>query len=458
MSPVREDEAALSSILGAILLFGLTVSTITTLQVQYVPVWDEKREGQLMDELSGGMQLLQADIAGQVARGIATPMARPLPLAPPSGFSFFTGSTTPGTLEFTPASPSGLTLDAPRVRLEQVGADLDVLSETWQAVPETTPPALGLVVPDVASVEHLRVRLSSPHTLGHGERITVRVLDDDGDYAGMFVIENRRPASDYAIVTQVFSASDAVTPLTQVTGSWKKTTDQDAFYSDALDPQFGFAAVLAAASKPLTLEFTTTMATAAVALAIADAATGIGPASGVEVTPFTHQTAGGRLVAARENQQFPEQRYVLEYGALILEQSDGIVMVAEPDFSVAVAGGRTALAFAVPEFVGVPDAVAGSSSARVASAPVGPRADLQAFSREMSFTLLTEYAAVWQAYFDETLQAAGLTPGTHYTLGPNPTNTGMALQVVGLTNDLTTDDVALTFSDATLAISLLASG
>lgn len=450
------DDAGLSSVLGAILLFGLVVSTLATLQVQYVPVWDEKREGRLMDQLSGELARLQADLGRQVANRTQTPLGSPLTLAPPEGFALFTSSNGPGTVAFKP-SPAGVgfSFASPRLTLlGQDGANLYMLNEAWDPIAATEATA------NVASVEHLRIRITNPEALADGRAVTLTLLDDDGAYAGKLVVLNRDSGSEYSLVVRVYSAASATTPITQSTDGWKKTaTDQANYYVDALEPAFGFSAVLAAAGKPMTLSWATNMTTAAAALVHTDATTGQVGASGLAVPNFQHSADGGRLVVERQNQRFPAQRYLLEHGALLLAQPDGAAMVAPPAFAASSANGITTVSWAVPELIGAPTTVGGSRSAQVAVVPLGPRVDLAAFAARLTFTLATEHPAVWAAYFDETLRDAGLNPAAgHYAVA---TGAGtVTLQLFGLTADpaSTADDLALRYQDATLSLALLPTG
>jgi hypothetical protein len=455
--PVREDEAALSSVLGAILLFGLLVSTLVTVQVQYVPVWDHQREGRLMDEMAGQLSRLQADLVHQVEDRTGGPAMTPLPLAPPSGFRFFTGSTDPGVLEFQPpAAGAGLTLSTVRLTLlDQSGADLYVLSEDWKPI------VTGSFVPDIESIDHLRLRVSDAHLLADHASVTLTLKDDQGQYAGKLVLIKFRDQDEYQLRTTVYSAASQTVPITQVQDAWKKTTrTEPTFYLDVLDPQLGFTAVLAAASKPLNLTWASTMPTAVASLVHTSASTGSSGISGLVVPQYSHLTGSGRLAAARENQQFPAQRYVLEYGALIVEQGDGAAMVAPPAFSVRTLPGQVAVSWSVPELVGTPASAEGSRAAQVAAAPLGPRVAMRAFAPHLNFTLTTEHGDVWAAYWEQTLRDAGLgAPGGQYAI--TRTATSAKLQVFGPVSaplDTATDDLFLQFHDATLALSLLPSG
>lgn len=462
MSPLLSGRAGgggdegLSSVLGAILLVGLLVSTLATVQVQYVPVWDEKREGRLMDQLSDELARLQADLGRQVANRTTAPLGAPLTLAPPDGFALFTSSTGPGTAAFAPAAAgAGMSFASPRLTLlGQDGANLYMLNEAWDPI------AAAESVPDVASVEHLRIRVADPEALADGRALTLTLLDDGGAYAGKLVVLNRDAGSEYSLVVRVYSAGSATVPITQSTDGWKKTaTDQGHYYVDALEPALGFSAVLAAAGKPMTLSWTTDMATAAAALVHTDATTGHVGASGLQVPNFVHSADGGRLVVERENQRFPAQRYILEYGALLLEQPDGAAMAAPPAFAVASANGLTTVSWAVPELVGAPATVGGSRSARVAAVPLGPRVDLQAFAPQLTFTLATEHPAVWAAYFDEALRDAGLGAAAgHYAVTAGAGT--VTLRLFGLTPDPASmaDDLALRYQDATLSLALLPTG
>lgn len=450
----RQADEGLSSVLGAILLFGLLVSTLATVQVRYVPVWDAEREGRLMDGLSQQMAQLQADVARQVTNRTDTPVGLPLTLAPEGGFTFFTGSSEPGTIAFHPAvAGAGLRLGSTRLTIQnQDGLDLYVLSEDWRSVVHRTN------ITGVVNLDHLRIRIPDPTPLTNGQFVSLTLADDLGRYQGKLVVTKTLDQSEAGLLVQAFSAQNASAPITELMDGWKKTVDSGAFYMDVLDPSLGFAAIAAAAPKPLTLSWATTIAPSNIqaALVYTSETAGRMGAAGLVVPNFNHLADGGRIEASRHNQQFPEQSYVLEYGALIVVQPDGAAMAVPPAFSVRSTPTQVAIGWAVPELTGPPSTIGGTRTAQVSAVPLGSRLDLHAFAPHLTLSLATEHPQVWADYWQGVLHEAGLRAPGHYRITEA---VGIAsLEVFGPSGLAGVNDLYLDYKEATLALTLLPTG
>ena len=449
------DDAGMASVLGAILLFGLVVSTLVTVQAQYVPVWDHQREARLMDAMAGQMAAVQGELARQVANRSTAPVGLPMPLAPAAGLALFQGTSLPGTLSFQPSpGPAGLlTLASTRLTLQPDGPGLYALSEDWQAI------ASGATVANVAEVQHLRVRVHSLADAPDGSTLTLTVLDAAGAYAGKFVLTKIDQDSDYALRTQVFAPASATAAITDGLQSWKHTTPNPDYYADLLEGTLGFDAVLRANPGPFSLKWTSTIPNAEAALVYLSSTAGQVGNTGVVVPNYSHPTASGRLVAARANQRFPQQAYTLEYGALIVDQADGAAMVAPPAFSVRLSNGQALVSWTVPQLTGPAAQVGGARAAQVAVVPLGPRTTLHALAPRLTITVGTTHPAVWQAYWTTALRDAGLDPATGQFLVSTTATTatldlfGPAASPSDLSNDLHLD-----YAEASLAVAIVPSG
>jgi hypothetical protein len=453
--PGTGDEA-ISTVLGAILLFGLLVSTLVTIQVQYVPVWDHQRESRLMDEVSGQLAMAQSALGHEVSNRSRAPVALPVALSPPGGFSFFTGSTQPGVASFKP-SGTGLALRAPNgIRIEsEDGVDLSVLDEQWKTAPMA--PATE-TVDDIASLQHFRVRVLDPTLPNKGVWSFTATLEHEGVYAGKLVLSETVTSSEYSFRTQVFGSKSQTDAITDVTDAWKKTTSQkNPYYIDALERTLGFAAVLSAAEKPATLTWSNAIPGLQTALVKTSYDTGAASGSGNVVANYLHEADGGRIEVARENQRFPSQAYTLEYGALILDQPEGSAMVAPPALSVRQAAGVVKLAWTVPELTGSASSVAGARGVQLAAQPVGGRMELHGVAPRIEVTLDTTHATVWNSYWKAVFDQAGLKSPANYEISP-PTPTQAKLIVYGMSTSATAEDVHVDYEEATLAVSLLPTG
>ena len=139
MTALRRDERAISNVLGAILVFGLLVMTLVTIQVKFVPVWDEEREARHVETVIDQLSLFKADaerLATNVTSGSVTD---PLTISAQGGFSFFQGATLGGSAEFEPsASGAGIVITSPELRiLQSNGQPLYALGEEWTAIPSS---------------------------------------------------------------------------------------------------------------------------------------------------------------------------------------------------------------------------------------------------------------------------------------------------------------------------------
>jgi len=444
----------MASILGAILLFGIAVSTVVTVQAQYVPVWDHEREARLMDSLAGQMAAAQAELARQVANRSTAPTALPIPLAPSSGGpSLFQGSSAPGTLALQPA-PGSFTLSAPQLTFAaQQGTDLFDLSESWTPVPS------GTTLGNVASVDHLRLRLHNPSTLPNNGVLSLTVLDGSGAYAGKLTLTNLDEQSDFALVARVYSAASSTSPITEQLQSWKKTTPDPDFYLDALAPSLGFAAVLHGQPGTFSLRWANGLPGAEETMVYTTGGAAQIGSTGVAVPDYVRTTSSGVLVAGRSNQRFPTQAYSLEYGALLLSQPDGDAMVAPPAFGARLDGGQLQVSWSLPQVTGGPSLVGGARAAQLTVVPLGARLALHAAASRLGFTLATAHPAAWAAYFDGTLRDAGLDPAAgQYHVATTANSVTLDLYgPVAAPNDAT-NDIHLDYAEASLAVSLLPSG
>ena len=179
----RRDEAAVSTVLGAVLVFGLLVLTLVTIQVKFVPVWDRDREADLMETVSQQMATLKSDADRQADNRTSVPVTDPLTLGTGGGFGFFRGTELPGALRYEPpAAGGGFTVTASQANLlARNGRSIYAGTETWTQI-------AGDSVDAVGEVDHLRLRVETPAAWDTGDSVTLTVTDFNGAYAGKFVL------------------------------------------------------------------------------------------------------------------------------------------------------------------------------------------------------------------------------------------------------------------------------
>ncbi|MFO1533505.1 MAG: hypothetical protein ABR562_07420, partial [Thermoplasmatota archaeon] len=251
----RED--GVSNVLGAILVFGLFVVTLVTIQTQFVPVWQKQREGALMEDVARQMGAIKSGLDRQVGNQTQVPISEPLSMRAAEGFALFQEHDRPGTLTFGPAGTgAGLAVSSNQLTIVQKnGQDLYGLAEQWVTV-------AGGSISSITDVVHLRTRVTDPENTNAGT-MTVLFTDANGKCGGRLVTEVFVSGSDRTIEDRVYgptqpaSGSCNATPITIRDTDAKKQTNPAYYYVDAFDPELLFRSVLAALTFPATVTFTT---------------------------------------------------------------------------------------------------------------------------------------------------------------------------------------------------------
>lgn len=456
---LREDEGGVSAVLGAILIFGLLVVTLVTVQVKFVPVWDRDREAAHMAEVQSQFAQLKSDADRQADNRTSVPITDPVTLGAAAGFRFFSGPSLPGALGFAPsAAGTGFRVTSPQVHIqEQGGRRVFAGSETWQQV------ASGGSIPSVQAIDHLRLRIPVPHTWATGDSVTLQVTDADGLFAGKFDLHNIDHGSTYSYEYQTFAATSPTVPVTIVQDNFDKQNPPDYQYIDLLRSEFLFEDVLNQVKAPFTIALTRNVMNADYAASYVIQTPGGGTTTvggGGRLVPNFSQTLGGGAVSfVQPNNQYPSQTYILEHGAIIVVQQDGAAMQVPPQFAVQVGGGEVDMDWVVPALGGSAATVAGPTAAAVTLEPTAGRVDFVATGPSFAFTITTLYGSLWTQHWATVMQAAGLTSS-----GANPqftvayTATTATLTVNGISPAATVDDVVLTFKGATILASVEAAG
>lgn len=461
----RDSEPAVSSVLGAILVFGLLVVTLVTIQVKFVPVWDRDREAEHMQAVGNQFGQLKSDLDRMADNRTVVPISDPLTLEPAGGFRFFRGARLPGDLSLEPAAAgTGLRLSTNQARLlSENGQSLFVGSESWTAF------VTGDTLNNVGQVQNLRLRISTPADWNTGDSVTMTVTNATGAYAGKLVVTNinRGVASGgptYSFRFETFAASSTTIPVSIREVSFSKENPPPYQYFNLLDEDISlFKQVLAGAQAPATLTMTrfnmdASWTAAYTAVNPSGGSTQVGT-SGTLVPDFNRRLLSGSLTMASNNQHFVEQSYTLEHGAVILSQPDGDVMFVAPSMSANVVAGIADVRWVLPAIQGSATTISGPTSASVTAQP-GGSSSFVATMPCLHVELTTRHGAVWAQYWTTLFQEAGLSYGTEFKVASNETRASMTL--FGLTDpgDLgdpdpdpcdgtsTVDDIAINFRGA----------
>lgn len=462
--------------LGAILLFAILVTTMVTIQTRYVPVWDKQREADAASGLANQLAVLKSDLERLSANQTTVPITDPLALGRAQGFTFFQGrGNTPATVGFTPThAGSGLNVSSTQLTLsESNGQALYGLSESWTSV------GAGQTVTSVEAIRHLRVRIIDPAN-SQGS-LTIRMTDINGQCAGVLsLVDTVQGGSDNNVEAQVFGpasplgASCAASPISIEDWNEKKQLSPPYFYWDAFDANSQFPAVLAAAHYPVSLALSLSSLQGDYTIAYDQASPGgviLAGGTGIVIPAFRGALPTGTLAVAVTNQRLPSQTFTFEYGALIMDQTDGSVMAIPPSFTVSSSGTHTQLAWSFAALAGNPGLVQGAREGIVTAAPSGTHTGWVATAPDLTFALSTTHPDVWKSYWDAKMTLAGLqstsgpvapgclvaTPGANYRV--TTTATTATLEVFGPCPNAgdATGDIALAFQESLIAV-LLTSG
>lgn len=467
--PRPDDAPAVSTILGAVLLVGLFVITMVTIQAEFVPVWDEDREARHMDEVLGQLAQFTSDLDRQIQNDTAASLADPLRLERTRGFRFFEfGDRLPATLAFEAAAAgSGVTLSSPRLTIyERNGESLTAIADSSAWIPLDN---LDDEYVDIANIDVLRVRIPWPADTNDCNTDLVAILhiyDAADDELARVVHTCHDASSERSINTGIFYRESVADGFGQVSGDTEaifQNADAEYFYIDLLRSELLLKAILAAIDGPIRLEMEQLGLAADYVLVYDDSSGGTvgggGGLIGQVVEPYPSSPTeyeGGKLVFTARNQAFVDQQYVVEHGAVLRVQADGAAIAVPPRFDVSPTSTLTRIAWNLPTLQGVSQSLAGTTMASLLS-DRGDGMTMLASAYEITLELPTEYPAAWQAFFERELTEAGLAAG-EYTFPTPSTPDAIALRIIGTSAGTASDDLLLEFGQADLDLDLATSG
>jgi hypothetical protein len=470
------DDRAISSVLGAILLFGLLIVTLVKVRVEFVPVWDHDRESQFMGRVSSELAQIKTDLDRQVANQTSTSISDPIDLGNGgSGFTFFRGAEKNGVITFTPRSAAqGFTIAANPLTIQtRDGVPLQGL-QGYLALTN------GQTAPSVVAFDTLKLRIDNPVGASNLATLRVDVTSAAGACSGQLILTMGAPPGGAThtnlprnIEVQTIAsysgpclASPATVPV-HSSDTVFGTCDAPCFapttfFFDALDPALVFDQVLASAhdAGPWSVKFTLTGTLAASAVFVYEQAVAGGTnrvGGGGAITPsYSSTLAAGTLTLTKQNQRFPSQSYVMEYGAIVLDQDGRSAMAVPPIFRINTTANQARLNIILPALTGTPNQVGASAAATITSTPQGQRGSLQAQAPAITITLSTAYGPTWVAYWDRIFTQAGFTAGTGYSASSSGTTATLTFS--GPVLDGVTNDVFLDLHTGPLALDLRATG
>lgn len=412
----RSRDDAVSTVLGGILVFSLVVMFLVVVRTQFAPVWTEDDEAKHMSTVQGQFAALRAESDRQTSNSTSGAVGLPITLLERQTSRFFTPANLPGTVTFEPGA-ADVSLAAPEILLfEQNGEDLAGVDETWNA-------ANGAVT-DVQSVRHLRLRIADPGGASDGDQVVLTVTNAAGPVAELASTIHVHTGG-YTVRTTVRSDTGAIL---YDQGPSYFDGDAPAFHwVDALAPELHFRGLLAAADGPFTLSFTQTGVSAQYSLSHTDSSGVLSGGSGRLLTGWSAAYQGGSLRFESQSLRFPQQEWILENGAVRIEQNDGSVMRIDPRFTLSVSGTSTRISMMIPSLTGDANSVGGGGTATVTLD--GSRADhLLGTVPQWSVTVESSDPAAWADIWNRALTTAGLSAGAgHFTITTGATTASLLL-------------------------------
>ncbi len=424
---LRTDDSGVAIVVGAVLLVGLLVASLATVNQLYVPKWEEDKEAAHMQEVMSQFAALKAVLDQQASNRTAGTVANPISLGTQSS-GFFSLPDVADSLRFKKGTTS-VEVESPNLLVLQAdGTSTSGSQEEWEGVEENT------TVEDVEEIRSFRLRIDCIGVLpsgcanDDGDSITVEVREAGGSFAGDFRVMVKDYPSGYTVNFRVRNADGTV--VYDQGESYFNQDEQEPYWVNLLQDDFRFDRVLDSAETPFNVSLVESGLTGEYSLTYVqkteDGDSVLVGGGGDAIANYTRTFNGGRLMYESSNRHFPDQTLILENGGLILTQSGRSVFRVSPDFSVNLVGNRTDLRLTVPVTTGPESGLSGSRTYTVETTPQITRS-LQGQTARYYVNITTEYADVWADMWEEELRGAGLDPAW-YDVTVTPTQAQLMLE------------------------------
>lgn len=409
MRPIRArrpDQHGVSSVIGAILITAIVFSMVVTVRVSFVPVWEKNSEGVYLVGAEKQLAVIKAEHDRQLDNSSAATVVNPITLAQERVGIFSSGGPSQHAIEFN-ASGHATTLQSNKILiLSNNGTSIAGLNPEW------IPIGGAETIVDVGALQNLRIRIT-PMTIDFAQEnqsVNLTVTDVNGDLLGWFSVTGYLQPSEYVITYATYQA-----PAIRIAEFYEglhRQTEFPNYYIDVLDSVLLFDDILASGDGPYRLELThTPEIDAEYTIAYAEQTAGgsvlVGSA-GVTRSPYLATYNSGSLVFHGQTSHHVDQTFVLENGALIVEQTDGAAFKIQPSLFVSTTSGIVHVQLTIPSLAGEASFLSGVSNAKIRS-EVLSRSVISAMVPRLEYTVSTHYPELWQTFFIETLDDAGLS-------------------------------------------------
>ena len=436
----RPQEDGVSNVLGAVLMFGLLVLTLTVIQVRFVPVWGEDREAAHMQALADDLRNLKSDLDRQASNDTATSVTEALELRRSGGFRWFQPQGDLGGMASFSASPTATGIQVssnnPVEVLRRDGRDLFGLSTDWPDYEDDD-------IEDVVDIEFLRLRIDMSPLPADDTSIRLNIYDTDDNVnpIGWVLVTALDFPSEKALYLQVFDASGDEVASDQE--AYFQQTVIDYIYWDLLSPEYVLQQVLQSGVAPYRLELIEDGMPANYQIVYTDAESGgLAGGAGVSEPSFLSTQASGRLEVETANVHYEDQTYILEHGAVLVEQGSGSAIVAPPSLSATLSATQASIAWTVGGLSGDGMSRTGDRVAAVVT-PTGNVEDVWILASSITITIPTNNGAAWVSYLGDLLTANGWS-SAQYTLSSTSSQAQLDLQGPVL-NDVSNLDISMRF-------------
>ncbi|MBI2076997.1 MAG: hypothetical protein HYT80_01315 [Euryarchaeota archaeon] len=450
--PFRAQEDGVSVVVGGILILGLLVATLVTIEVDYVPIWQKDREAAHMRLVEAQLAALKSEVDRQIDNRTSVPIANPVSLAATST-NIFDRNTPPGVFQFVPGNRL-VALSAPKLLVQAENGTSHIgLSETWTGI------SGAVNVENVAATYSLRLRLTSLNQNHAGDAVTITATDKNNAFAGdLRLLVSTAGANDWRINIRTRDATSTV--LVDNALFFANDQSQAPYWVDALRSDYRFDKVLASALAPIRLTFAVANVdsgasnldiTADYAATYLQSGTQVVVgSSGVERTDYLATYLGGLLDYRATNNRFPSQEFRIEHGGLLLAQADGATFRVNPGFHASLAGSTTVVTITVPTLTGAQASFQGAGTA-VAYTNTVSTGRLTGQANRLVYRVDTEHPSLWTTLWNDELAAlAGYASPTNYETAVTATTATLTLH--GLNADPNQYDLYLTFRQANIEV------
>ncbi len=455
---------AVTAILGAILVVALLVGLLVTVRVAWVPVWEADAEASHMFEVSQQLAAFKAQLDRQAGNATQVGEVSSEILLGQTRTSLFAQNRLPGTLRFTDTAgaTSGINITSDEMTVIITNGTLVPIADNlWTEIPITTE------VNNVSQIAALRIRTDTLANATDGDTVTITLRDEaSGSFQGSFTVLIERDPPDVIIWLETRNKHNDL--LQRYPLAFKESAlPTGHYFVNAMDFNYVFDQVLAAAAKPMhmTLSYSDSVATQndpawpadySVAYFKSDGGgSGVLAGSGGALeAPFARSFSGGTLSYIARNSYFVPQTYVVENGAIVLDQGTGAAFHVPPNLNVIEVAGVTRVSLTIPNLAGDEATVAGPRSATLFSAPRASTS-LSGLSTDVNLTIGTAYPDLWLDVLRKELESAGLSSaGAQPQFRLSATGDTVTVTVYGTDSDpaSTVNDINLELTQANLQL------